>query len=137
MFAIIALAGTQYKVTVDDVVVTNKLRPVDVYAVGTTHTLSDVLLVGTSHKTLVGMPMVEGAQVDVAVEEITRDQKIVVFKKRRRKNSQRKNGFRRDVTMLRVLDIRMPDSHHDHHYIPREEPKTQDEHNEQGGPNAA
>ena len=42
------------------------------------------------------------------VEEITRDKTVVVFKKRRRKHSRRKNGFRRQVTFLRVLDVKMP-----------------------------
>lgn len=121
LFAVIPLAGSQHKVTIDDVVVVNKLKPVHEYAVGTVHTLKDILLVGSSHKTLVGMPIVQGAEVDVMIEEITRDEKLVVFKKRRRKNSQRRNGFRRDVTMLRILDIRMPESQHDHKYIPRVE----------------
>ena len=42
------------------------------------------------------------------VEEITRDKTVIVFKKRRRKNSRRKNGHRRQVTFLRVLDVRFP-----------------------------
>ena len=73
-----------------------------------TTTLGDVLLVESSEKTYVGLPAVKGAEVDVMVEEITRDKTVIVFKKRRRKNSRRKNGFRREVTFLRVLDIRMP-----------------------------
>mmetsp|Transcript_18266 Transcript_18266/g.31117 ORF Transcript_18266/g.31117 Transcript_18266/m.31117 type:complete len:314 (-) Transcript_18266:63-1004(-) len=122
MFAVISLAGSQHKVTVDDVLVVNRLKPVSEYAVGTTKTLTDVLVVGSSHKTLVGLPIVSGAEVDVMVEEITKDAKVIVFKKRRRKHSQRKNGFRRDVTMLRILDIRMPVPHGDHDYLPRFDP---------------
>ena len=121
LFAIISLPGTQHKVTVDDVIVHNKLKPVETFSVGSVHTLKDILLVGSSHKTLVGLPFVSGAEVDVMVEEITRDAKMVVFKKRRRKNSQRRNGFRRDVTMLRVLDIRMPSEHADHKHNTRKE----------------
>jgi large subunit ribosomal protein L21 len=70
--------------------------------------------------TLVGMPHVAGAEVDVMVEEITRGSKVIVFKKRRRKHSERKNGFRRDVTMLRVLDVRMPAEYKDHNHVVRE-----------------
>ncbi len=121
LFAIISLPGTQHKVTVDDVIVHNMLKPVETFSVGSVHTLKDILLVGSSHKTLVGLPFVSGAEVDVMVEEITRDAKMVVFKKRRRKNSQRRNGFRRDVTMLRVLDIRMPSEHADHKHNTRKE----------------
>eukprot|EP00970_Alexandrium_tamarense_P006258 scaffold1058_cov268-Alexandrium_tamarense.AAC.14 len=51
---------------------------------------------------------VKGGEVNVMVEEITRDKTVVVFKKRRRKHSRRKNGFRRQVTFLRVLDVKMP-----------------------------
>jgi len=119
-FAVIEMAGAQHKVTTDDLIVVNRLKPLEKYAIGTVHTLTDVLLVGSSHKTLVGMPTVPGAEVDVMVEEITRDAKIIIFKKRRRKNSQRKNGFRRDITLLRVLDVRMPDEYKDHKHIGRE-----------------
>jgi len=109
LIAIVELAGSQHKVTTDDVLIVNRLNPVTEFAVGSTHTFKDnVMLVGSSHYTLVGMPYVAGAEVDVMVEEITMDSKVVVFKKRRRKNSQRKTGFRRDVTMLRILDIRPP-----------------------------
>ena len=120
LFAVVELAGNQHKVTTDDLLVVNRLKPVDKYKIGSTHTLKDVLLVSSSHKTLVGLPTVSGAEVDVMVEEITRDAKVIVFKKRRRKHSQRKNGFRRDITLLRVLDIRMPDADKDHDHVGRD-----------------
>jgi large subunit ribosomal protein L21 len=109
-FAVIRLAGFQHKVTVDDLLVVNKLKPVSAWSVGSTHTVrdQDILLVADQNMTLVGLPGVNGGEVDVMVEEITRDKTLVVFKKRRRKNSRRKNGFRRQVTFLRVLDVRMP-----------------------------
>lgn len=118
--AVIELGGTQFKVTTDDVIVVNRLKPVETYSIGSVHTLKDVMLVGSSHLTLVGLPFVKGAEVDVMVEEITRDAKVIIFKKRRRKHSQRKNGFRRDVTLLRVLDIRMPQEYRNHSHIGRE-----------------
>lgn len=110
-FAVIYLAGFQHKVTKDDLLVVNKLKPVSQWSVGSTHTLrgDDVLLVANQHKTCVGLPGVAGAEVDVMVEEITRDKTLIIFKKRRRKNSRRKNGFRRQVTFLRVLDVRFPE----------------------------
>ncbi len=112
-FAIVNLHGTQEKVTIDDVVILNKLKPVSKWSVGSTHTLNaengSLLLVGSPEQTLVGMPFVNGAEVDVMVEEITRDKKVVVFKKKRRKNYRRKNGHKREVTFLRVLDIRFPE----------------------------
>lgn len=122
--AVIALAGTQYKVTTDDVLIVNLLKPVSVFAVGSIQTLRDeqVLLMTSSALTLVGMPYVPGAEVDVLVEEITRDAKLIIFKKRRRKNSKRKKGFRRDITMLRILDIRFPYPYENHEYVKRPEP---------------
>jgi large subunit ribosomal protein L21 len=110
-FAVIHLAGFQHKVTKDDLLVVNKLKPVSQWSVGSTHTIGgeDVLLVANQYKTCVGLPGVAGAEVDVMVEEITRDKTLVIFKKRRRKNSRRKNGFRRQVTFLRVLDVRFPE----------------------------
>jgi ribosomal protein L21 len=113
-FAIINLYGSQHKVTVDDVVILNKLRPVEKWAVGTTHTLTaddeHLLLLGSQEQTLVGMPFVNGGEVDVMVEEITRDKKVIIFKKKRRKNYRKKNGHKREVTFLRVLDIRFPEN---------------------------
>ena len=110
-FAVIYLSGFQHKVTKDDLLVVNKLKPVSQWSVGSTHTIKgdDVFLVANQYKTCVGLPGVKGAEVDVMVEEITRDKTLVIFKKRRRKNSRRKNGFRRQVTFLRVLDVRMPE----------------------------
>lgn len=123
MFAIVELAGSQHKVTKDDLLVLNRLKPVDQYKVGSVHTLKDVLMVSSSHKTMVGMPYVSGAQVEVMVEEITQDEKVIVFKKRRRKNSKRKNGHRRDLTLLRVLDVRPPEEQRDHKHLLREDPQ--------------
>jgi large subunit ribosomal protein L21 len=120
LFAVIQLSGAQHKVAADDLVVCNRLQPVEKFKIGSVHTLSDVLLVGSSHMTLVGMPIVAGAEVDVMVEEITRDAKVIVFKKRRRKHSERRNGFRRDVTFLRILDIRFPEEYKDHNHVGRE-----------------
>ena len=124
LFAIVSMAGSQFKVTTDDVLIVNLLKPVTKYKVGSIHTFKDedVLLLGSSHFTLVGMPHVQGAEVDVLVEEITKDAKVIIFKKRRRKNSKRKNGFRRDVTMLRILDIRPPEAYSQQYYVPRIEP---------------
>jgi large subunit ribosomal protein L21 len=117
LFAVIHVNGFQHKVAVNDILVVDRLKPLDTWKVGSTHTVTDVLLMGSSHLTLVGMPMVSGAEVDVMVEEITRDAKVIVFKKRRRKNSKRKNGFRRDVTVLRILDVRMPEPYRDHRHV--------------------
>lgn len=123
LVAVVALAGSQFKVTTDDVLIVNRLNPVSKYCVGSVHTLTDeVLLVTCSSLTLVGMPRVEGAEVDVMVEEVTQDAKVIVYKKQGRKGAARKTGFRRDVTMLRILDIRLPEAYADEDYVVRPEP---------------
>lgn len=122
MFAIVELAGSQHKVTVDDLLALDVLKPVELYKVGSVHTLKDVMLVGSSHMTMVGMPYVSGAEVDVMVEEITQDGKVIVFKKKRRKGYRRKNGHRRELTLLRVLDVRPPKEFGDHKHVHRENP---------------
>lgn len=70
-----------------------------------------VLLVGSRSATLVGSPTVPGATVRLQVEEITKDKKVIIFKSRRRKNSRSKNGFRREVTILRIKDILLEGEH--------------------------
>lgn len=66
---------------------------------------NQVLLLGNVNQTFVGRPFVEGAVVRARVEEQTLDAKIDIFKKKRRKNYRRWNGFRRQVTVLRVTDV--------------------------------
>ena len=62
-------------------------------------------MVGSRATTYVGHPYVAGAQVMAAVGEMTKDKKVLAFKMRRRKNSRRLRGFRRQVTILRVTGI--------------------------------
>lgn len=70
--------------------------------------MNEVALIGSRKATLVGAPLVQGGQVLLEVEEMTKDKKVIIFKSRRRKNSKSKNGFRRLVTILRVVDIVVP-----------------------------
>lgn len=102
VFAVVELAGTQYKVTADDLIITEKLPGVDV---NDKIRLNRVLLLGSTTETVIGRPTVEGASVIAAVEEQFLDGKVLVFKKRRRKNSRRLNGHRQPLTSLRVLDV--------------------------------
>ena len=113
VFAVIELGGTQYKVLPGDVIVSEKLRPTGRLKwdrVGEVVDLGkEVLMVAGSDFTAVGLPSVGGGRngfkVRVRVEEITRDATVVVFKKRRKKHSRRRNGFRRQVTLVRILGV--------------------------------
>lgn len=101
-FAVIDLKSKQYKVTKDDVIVSDKIEGLEP---GFIFECEEVHLVGTPEYTVVGRPYVQNARVRLQVEEQAKDAKIIIFKKKRRKNYRRKQGFRREVTILRVLDI--------------------------------
>ena len=106
MFAVIRTGGKQYRVMPNDVLKVEKL-PGDA---GETITFTDVLAVGSTAGTTLGAPLVPGATVTATVIAQDRLDKIVIFKKRRRQNSRRKNGHRQHVTVLRVAGI-MADGH--------------------------
>jgi large subunit ribosomal protein L21 len=100
MFAIIKTGGKQYRVAADDVITVEKLagNPGDVIA------FEDVLLLGADEVT-VGSPRVAGATVAGELVEHTRGAKVIVFKKRRRKNSRRKRGHRQEFSIIRITEI--------------------------------
>lgn len=102
VFAVVEVGGTQFKITPDDVIVTEKLRGVDV---NDKLRLSRVLLLGSEDETIIGRPFVPQAHVIAAVEEQFLDGKVLIFKKRRRKNSRRLKGHRQPLTTLRILDV--------------------------------
>lgn len=102
VFAVVEVGGAQHKVTPDDLLVVEKLAGVDVNDVVR---LPRVLLLGSAAETLVGRPFVPGAEVLAAVEEQFLDGKVLIFHKRRRKNSRRMQGHRQPLTTLRVLEI--------------------------------
>ncbi len=101
MFAIIRTGGKQYRVRHNDVLKIEKLDG----AAGDTVIFSEVLAVGSDAGTTIGAPLVAGATVSATVIAQDRLDKIIIFKKRRRQNSRRKNGHRQHVTVLRVAGI--------------------------------
>ena len=66
---------------------------------------NDVLLIGTKDQTIVGRPLIPNAKVIATVEEQTRDKKLIVFKKKKRKGYKKKQGHRSYITVLRINDI--------------------------------
>mmetsp|Transcript_16072 Transcript_16072/g.35607 ORF Transcript_16072/g.35607 Transcript_16072/m.35607 type:complete len:191 (-) Transcript_16072:105-677(-) len=102
LFAVVDFSGSQYKVSQDDVIVADKMDHIDI---GTIISLDKVLLVGSKSATLLGRPLVPGATVMAVVEEMARDKKVMTLKYRRRKNSKRLQGFRREITILRIMEI--------------------------------
>src|SRR6266576_3954783 len=100
MFAVIKTGGRQYRVVPDDVLEIGKIAG----DVGTIVQLGEVLVVGGDAPVL-GVPTVPGASVAAEVLQHKRGPKVISFKKRRRKNSRRKRGYRDEITVLRITEI--------------------------------
>jgi large subunit ribosomal protein L21 len=101
MFAVIRTGGKQYRVQPDQVLKVEKLEA----EAGGTVTFTDVLALGAEGSITIGAPTVAGATVTATVIAQDRLDKVIIFKKRRRQNSRRKNGHRQHVTVLRVASI--------------------------------
>ena len=100
MYAIIKNGGKQYKVQEGDILLLDKmsLEPKD------TIEITEVLAVNAGELKF-GAPFVEGAKVTAEVINEGRARKVIIFKKRRRKDSKVKRGFRRDFTRVRITSI--------------------------------
>jgi len=105
MFAVIKTGGRQYRVVPDDVLEIGKIAG----DVGTIVQLGEVLVLGGDTPTL-GAPTVAGATVAAEVLQHKRGPKVISFKKRRRKNSRRKRGYRDEITVLRITEILADDA---------------------------
>ncbi len=101
MFAVIRTGGKQYRVVPEAVLKVEKLEG----EAGSTITFTDVLAVGSDAGTTIGAPLVAGATVTATVIAQDRLDKVIIFKKRRRQNSRRKQGHRQHVTVLRIAGI--------------------------------
>jgi large subunit ribosomal protein L21 len=101
MYAIIKADGRQYKVSKGDVVLFDKMSKEPKTAVS----FDDVMLISDNGKLTVGAPLIKGAKVSGEVINEGRGRKVIVFKKRRRKDSKQKRGFRRDFTRVRITEI--------------------------------
>jgi large subunit ribosomal protein L21 len=105
MFAVIKTGGRQYRVAPDDVLEIGKIEG----EVGTIVQLAEVLVLGGDTPVL-GTPTVKGATVAAEVLQHKRGPKVIAFKKRRRKNSRRKRGYRDELTVLRITEILADDA---------------------------
>lgn len=101
MYAVVRTGGKQYKVAKDDVILVEKLDG----EAGASIDLVDILMIGDEAGATVGTPVIDGASVSATVVEQGRGDKILVFKKKRRKGYRRTKGHRQDLTVLRITDI--------------------------------
>lgn len=100
MFAVIRTGGKQYRVAAEDVIRVDRVnrQPGEIVEFG------EVLVVGGDTPQL-GTPTVAGASVAGEVLQHTRGDKVIAFKKRRRKNSRRKRGYRHEFSVVRITEI--------------------------------
>lgn len=100
MYAVIQTGGKQYRVAQDDVITVEKIEA----AAGETVTLDKVLLVANGDTLALGDAL-NGKIVTAEVVKQARGPKVIIFKKRRRQNSRRKNGHRQDLTVLKITAL--------------------------------
>jgi large subunit ribosomal protein L21 len=100
MFAVIRAGGKQYRVAAEDVIRIDRVvgEPGEVIEFG------EVLLLG-GDTPQIGAPTISGATVAGEVLQHTRGDKVIAFKKRRRKNSRRKRGYRHEFSVIRITEI--------------------------------
>ena len=118
MFAVIKTGGKQYRVAAEDTIKIDGIdrKPGEIVEFG------EVLMLG-GDKPQVGAPTISGALVAGEVLEHTRGEKVIAFKKRRRKNSRRKRGYRHDFTLIRITEILTDGQKPSKVAKPRPEPK--------------
>ena len=106
MYAVIKTGGKQYRVAANDTLRVEKIAG----EAGATVEFNEVLMVGGDGvggegTPKIGTPFISGAKVTAEVVEQGRADKVIAFKKRRRKNSRRKRGHRQELTTVKIRDI--------------------------------
>jgi large subunit ribosomal protein L21 len=101
MYAVVKTGGKQYKVAKDDKIVVDRLEA----EAGSELVLDEVLMVANGDQVNVGSPTVKDAVVGATVIRHTRGDKIMVFRRKRRKNFRRIRGHRQDLTLIQITDI--------------------------------
>ena len=101
MYALVKTGGKQYRVSKDDTILVERIAAEE----GTEVILNDIVMLGDGDKMTIGTPMVDGAAVSATVVRQTRGPKVIIFRRKRRKNHRRTQGHRQDLTLLKINDI--------------------------------
>ena len=101
MFAIVTIAGQQFKVAEGQEIFVHQLEANE----GDSLSFDQVLLVGQDDTTSIGTPVVSGAAVNATVLGHQKGDKVIVFKKKRRKGYQKSNGHRQRFTKIKIDSI--------------------------------
>ena len=102
MYAVVDIAGKQYKVEKDQYLYTPRLEA----EAGASVSFDKVLLIDSGGSVQVGTPLIKGAQISGKVLEHVKDHKVIVFKKKRRKGYAVKNGHRQQYTKVKIESIK-------------------------------
>ena len=100
-FAVIQTGGKQYKVTASEILKIERLNNEE----GKTVEFKNVLFLNDDNTTEIGNPNIQGAKVEATILKNTKNKTILVFKKRRRKNSRKKYGHRQPISLIRITKI--------------------------------
>jgi len=100
-FAVIQTGGKQYKVSTSEILKIERLNDKE----GKTVEFKNVLFLNDDKTTEVGNPNIQGARVEATILKNTKNKTILVFKKRRRKNSRKKYGHRQPISLIRITKI--------------------------------
>ena len=100
-FAVINTGGKQYKVSANDKLRIEKLPQEE----GKSIEFKDVLLINNNQDMELGSPLIEGAKVEGKIVKQTKNKTVLIFKKRRRHNSRRKNGHRQKMSVVQITKI--------------------------------
>jgi large subunit ribosomal protein L21 len=106
MYAIVEIAGQQFKVAKDQKVFVNRLAGEE----GDSISFDNVLLTGDGDNITLGAPAIDGALVDAKITRHVKGDKVIVFKKKRRKGYRVKNGHRQSLTEISITGISLPGS---------------------------
>ena len=101
MYAIVDIAGKQYKVEKGDRIQVSRLSD----EIGATVLFDKVLLTDNGKAVKIGKPIIKGAKVEAEIIDNIRGKKILIYKKKRRKGYQRKNGHRQDYSLINIKNI--------------------------------
>jgi large subunit ribosomal protein L21 len=102
MYAIVEIAGQQFKVEKDQSIFVHRLDGEE----GSNVDFEKVLLIEDGKKINVGTPVVEGAKVSAKILSHLKGDKVIVFKKKRRKGYRKKNGHRQYLTKIQIENIK-------------------------------
>ena len=101
MYALVRTGGKQYRVAKDDTILVERISADE----GAEIILDDIVMLGDGDKVTIGTPRVEGAAISATVVRQTRGPKIIIFRRKRRKNHRRTQGHRQDLTLLKINAI--------------------------------